>query len=99
MRSWNRTAGALSMLALALAASCPDTMMVEPDPDPAPTAELGYTDPITDAFAPVPNGATMPLFTGGQGGSHIYATLRATGFPTAEDGSASIQVAQTATRV
>ena len=94
---WSPFAGALVLSALVAGAGCPDPMMN--DPDPVPTAELGYTDLTTDAYSPVPNGATMPLYTGGQGGSHIYATLRATGFPAGGDGTVSIQLAQTATRV
>ncbi len=62
-----------------------------------PTAELGYTDLDNNTFTPVPDGATMPLFTGGQGGSHIFATVRASGFPAGEDGKATIQLAQNVT--
>jgi hypothetical protein len=63
----------------------------------AATAELGYTDIEDSTYLTVGNGATMPLFTGGQGGSHIFATVRATGFPLTPEGKAVIQLAQRVT--
>jgi len=63
--------------------------------DPPPVkAELGYTDQETGIYTPVGDGEVMPLFSSGQGGSHIFATLRATGFPTAEDGGADIALVE-----
>ncbi len=82
----------VALLALGFGGDCQNGM------DPMePTAELGYTDPADDSYVAVPDGATMPLFTGGQGGSHIFATVRASGFPTASDGKATIQLAQSVT--
>lgn len=58
------------------------------------TAVLGFTNPTTTAFQVIGHGETMPLFTGGQGGSHLFVTIRATGFPRSADDSATIRVAQ-----
>lgn len=62
-------------------------------PSPA-TAVLGFTNPTTNAFQVIGPGESMPLFTGGQGGSHLFVTMRATGFPRSADGTTSIRVAQ-----
>ncbi len=64
---------------------------------PMLAAELGFTDDETLAYTRIEDGGVMPLFTGGQGGSHIFATLRATGFPTEADGTAQIRIRQRVT--
>jgi hypothetical protein len=61
---------------------------------PTATVEIGYTDQKTGAYATIGDGAVMPLFTMFQGGSHIFVTFRATGFPTAGDGTTPITLRQ-----
>lgn len=63
---------------------------------PEPRVELGFTDLDSGAYRAIADGQVMPLFTAFQGGSHIYVTLRATGFPHSEGGT-DVEVAQTVT--
>lgn len=79
------------MLPLTLAGSC----VPSNDETTGPAAvEFGFTDEGSGDFVPVAEGEVMPLFTGGQGGSHIFVTLRASGFPIDSDGKAGIVVAE-----
>ena len=66
-------------------------------PSPAPQVEIGFTDSTDDTYKVVDNGGAMPLFTALQGGSHIFVTLRAAGFPNATGGEASVVLAQRVT--
>ncbi|MCB9851010.1 MAG: hypothetical protein H6817_09950 [Phycisphaerales bacterium] len=52
-----------------------------PDPVDSKVVEIGYTDLDSEVYAALGEGATMPLFTAFQGGSHVYVTIRARGFP------------------
>jgi hypothetical protein len=63
-----------------------------------PTVEFGFTDADTLSFVPVLEGETMPLFSSGQGGSHIFVTLRVTGFPVAPQGITEILIDEKITR-
>lgn len=92
--------GLLSSLGLVALPGCPPAADDgEPNqPSEPASAELGFTDFESGAYARVSDGGVMPLFTGGQGGSHIFATLRARGFPAAENGIARIQLAEVVTR-
>lgn len=65
-------------------------------PDPA-SAEIGYTDESGLNYTVVGDGEVMPLFTSGQGGSHMFVVLHATGFPVDENGNAEINVDQLVT--
>jgi hypothetical protein len=90
----------VSGLALASQAGCPQpTDGGDPNvPSEPASAELGFTDFESGAYARVSDGGVMPLFTGGQGGSHIFATLRARGFPAGENGIVRIALAEIVTR-
>ncbi len=61
-----------------------------------PQVEIGFTDLDSGTYRVITDGQVMPLFTAFQGGSHIYVTLRATGFPYSEGGT-DVEVAQTVT--
>lgn len=82
-------------MAMAMGGECQNG--VEPIPTDT-TAELGFTSLVSQAYTTVPDGGTMPLFTGGQGGSHIFATLRITGFSANVNGTVDIELTQTVTR-
>jgi len=87
----------LGLLALTLTPGCPPTVVDGNTNDNEPTAataEIGYTDEAGLNYAVVGNGEVMPLFTSGQGGSHMFAVLRASGFPVDENGNAEINVDQ-----
>lgn len=49
--------------------------------------EVGFTDEDTDEYSIVSDGAVMPIFTFGQGGAHMFATLRVTGIAPDDDGT------------
>ncbi len=59
-----------------------------------PTAELGFTNLQSETYSPILDGDVMPLFTGGQGGSHIFATIRITNFPANGNGQAEVLISQ-----
>lgn len=63
-----------------------------------PSVEIGYIDEVAGTYRRVGEGEVMPLYVGFQGGSHIFVTLRATGFPTDQDGKASIVITERVTR-
>ena len=65
--------------------------------EPAPAVEFGYTDDVTEAYVPVAAGEVMPLYQGFQGGSHIFVTLRATGFEPDESGQVAMVLSQRVT--
>lgn len=65
--------------------------------EPKAIAVLGYTDPLSRAFTPVADGEVMPLYTGGQGGSHIFVTVRINGFPASDEGYASVRLDEVVT--
>lgn len=83
---------ALAILASGLiGGSC---TMDQPDPNdalPAPTVEIGFTDDVTGVYTPIADGGEIPLFSGLQGGRHIFVTFRATGFE-AVGGSAAVEL-------
>lgn len=92
-----RTLAAVCLIALAIG-GCPEPGNDGGNADPTPAAfEIGYTDESTGTYSIVRGGEIMPLFTGGQGGSHIYATLRATGFPAKADGTADVLLVERVT--
>lgn len=68
-------------------------------PLPRPRVEFGFTDPDTDIFTAIENDQSMPFYAGFQGLSELYFTLRVSGLPGDENGTASIDVLQTATLV
>ena len=72
---------------------CEDSSCVA---SPELRVELGFTDLDSGAYRVITDGQVMPLFTAFQGGSHIYVTLCATGFPYSEGGT-DVEVAQTVT--
>lgn len=83
-------------LTLTLVGGCPPDMM---DPMVGPlSADFGFTDEADDSYTSVGQGEVMPLFAGFQGGSHVFVTLRASGFPTDSAGKASIRLAQRVAR-
>lgn len=56
-------------------------------------AEIGYTDPA-GVYQEIKDGDNMPLFNMNQGGSHLYVTVRATGFPPPMEGVVGITLRQ-----
>ena len=66
---------------------------------PDTQVEIGFTDLDSGTYRVITDGQVMPLFTAFQGGSHIFVTLRATGFPDTEDGAVNVVVAQIVTRL
>ena len=66
---------------------------------PDPQVEVGFTDLDSGTYRVITDGQVMPLFTAFQGGSHIFVTLRAAGFPHTEDGTVDVVVAQIVTRL
>jgi hypothetical protein len=79
---------------------CPQSGGIDESGQPVPpSAELGYTDAVAGVFVAVADGGVMPLYTGGQGGSHIFVTIRAQGFPTDAVGNATIVVDEAVTLV
>lgn len=93
-----RTRGYVVLVAVA-AGQLGGCMAPASDPnDPGAVAamvELGYTDPQSDAYRKVCHDEVMPFFAGSQGGSHLFATIRATGFPVDEEGVSSIVLTET----
>lgn len=92
----------LGFLGLMLVPGCPPPAIdgnTNDNEAAAAAAEIGYTDANGENYTVVGDGEVMPLFTSGQGGSHMYAVLRASGFPVDEDGNAEINVAQVVTLV
>jgi len=83
-------------LLASLLAGCPAAPVDDGGNDNLPptglTVEIGYTDETGLNYQVIPDGGVMPLFTIGQGGSHMFATLRATGFPVDEFGTANINL-------
>jgi hypothetical protein len=55
-----------------------------------PQCQLGYTDEATDEYSATPDGATMPLFTFGQGGGHMFVTIRVAGLTVPSDGTLEV---------
>lgn len=55
-----------------------------------PMGEIGYTDDQTNDYAPTPDGSIMPIFTFGQGGSHMFVTLRVAGLDVPPDGTLEV---------
>jgi len=88
------------MVGLALLTGCPSATPVDNTNDNQPvaaSAEIGYTDEGGVSYTPVSDGEVMPLFTSGQGGSHMFAVIRAAGFPVDESGNAEVTLHQYAT--
>lgn len=52
--------------------------------------QFGFTNEDTGEFTPITDGGVMPIFTFGQGGSHMYITVRAAGFEVPEDQTLSV---------
>ncbi len=73
---------------------CEDSSCVT---SPEPRIEIGFTELDSGAYRVITDGQVMPLFTAFQGGSHIYVTLRALGFPYSEGGTVDVEVAQIVT--
>lgn len=86
-----RLAASCVLAPLAIAGSCAPPADAPLGPA---TVEFGFTDESGGEFVPVADGEVMPLFTGGQGGSHIFVTLRAGGFPLDRENKAGIVVAE-----
>jgi hypothetical protein len=97
-----RLAGLLAFATVCLSGGCPP---VEMDPNagggqdmtdetPDPSVELGFTEALSDTYTRVGPDEVMPFFTSGQGGSHIFATIRATGFPIDDAGMSSIALTE-----
>lgn len=61
--------------------------------------ELGFTDPASNVYMPIGSNGDIPFFAGFQGLSELFVTLRVADAPTAQDGTSSIDVAQTVTLV
>jgi hypothetical protein len=60
----------------------------------APAVEFGYTDSATGSYRRIGEGEVMPLFTAGQGGGHVYLTIRLRGFGPPRDGIVAAYVSQ-----
>lgn len=52
--------------------------------------QFGFTNEDTGEFSPIVDGGVMPIFTFGQGGSHMYITVRAAGFEVPDDQTLSV---------
>lgn len=59
-------------------------------PTDQPAVEFGYTDNQTDTYAALGEGDSMPYFTLGQGGSHMFVTIRAAGVTPGPGGTLDI---------
>ncbi len=86
----------------AAGALAPFGCMPAPGGDPNDTGdplsvELGFFDEVTGEYREIEDNGDMPLFAGLQGGRHIFATLRATGFGDASATTTDIVVDQLAT--
>lgn len=55
-----------------------------------PAVQLGYTDESLDDYIAKPDGATMPLYTFGQGGGHMFVTIRVAGLAVPADGALDV---------
>ncbi len=62
----------------------------------SPSVQFGFTDDNA-VFTAVGDDEVMPLFTGGQGGSHFFVTLRTSHFPLEDNGDALISIDQSVT--
>lgn len=82
---------------LSLTPGCPPVVVDDNGNDNQPqaaSAEIGYMEQGTTNYTRVEDGEVMPLFTSGQGGSHMFVVLRADGFPVDDVGDAEITVRQ-----
>ncbi len=66
----------------------------EEAPIAEPRLEIGYTNSATGGYRVIGEGGIMPLFTAGQGGGHVFVTLRLTGFGPPMDGIVGAIVSQ-----
>jgi hypothetical protein len=68
--------------ACATGKSCADGSCTPVD---EPQIQFGVTDEDPGVFTPISEGGDMPIFTFGQGGSHMFVTIRAAGFDVGDE--------------